>query len=73
MWLTMSDGGKRHIELTPMVHNGMQVVELKDNGSHTYMGLNGTTTNCKLMIQVRDVATTNKELEAEGRSTGAHF
>ncbi|MBZ0223079.1 MAG: hypothetical protein K8F35_08625 [Dokdonella sp.] len=64
--VTLSDGTKRHIELTPMVHNGMEVVELKDNGGHTYMGLNGTTTNGELMVQLRNVATMKQQLKAEG-------
>ena len=64
--VTLSDGTKRHIELTPMVHNGMEVVELKDNGGHTYMGLNGTTANGDLMVQLRDVATMKQQLKAEG-------
>lgn len=64
--VTLSDGSKRHIQLTPMMHHGMQVVELKDNRGHTYMTLNGTTTNGKLMVQVRDLATMKKQLEAEG-------
>lgn len=69
--VTMSNGTKRHIELVPMVHDGMQVIELKDNGGHTYMGLNGTTTNGKLMVQVRDVATMQQQLKAEGWSSTA--
>jgi len=64
--VTLSDGSKRHIELIPMVHNGTQVVEFKDNGGHTYMGLNGTTTNGTLMVQVRNVATMQQQLKTEG-------
>lgn len=64
--VTLSDGSKRHVELIPMIHDGMQVVEFKDNGGHTYMGLNGTAINGALMVQVRDVATTQRELKAEG-------
>ncbi len=64
--LTMSDGSRRVIELTPMVHNGMEVVELKDGGGHSYMGLNGTTTNGTLMVQIRDEALTRRELKEWG-------
>lgn len=64
--VVMSDGTKRVIELTPMVHNGMRVVEFKDTGGHTYMGLNGTTTNGALMVQLRDVEQMHTQLEAEG-------
>lgn len=52
--LTMADGSQRRIELTPMIHDGMDVVRLADNGGVTYMGPNGTTTNGTLMVQVRD-------------------
>lgn len=64
--VTLSDGSRRHIQLTPMMHNGMQVVELRDNDGHTYIELNGTTTSGKLMVQVRDLATMKKQLTAEG-------
>ena len=52
--LTLSDGSTRTIELTAMMRNGMPVVEFKDTGGVTYMGVNGTTTNGRLMVQVRD-------------------
>ena len=64
--VTLTDGTTRSIELTPMVHDGMQVVEFKDTGGHTYMGLNGTTTNGKLMVQLRDVETMHHQLKSEG-------
>jgi len=67
----MSDGSKRTIELTPMVHDGMQVVEFKDNGFRTYMGLNGTTTNGVLMVQLHDVAASNAMLEQQGWKLGS--
>ena len=62
----LSDGSKRTIELTPMVHKGMKVVEFKDTGGLTYMALNGTTTNGKLMVQLRDVEQMRSQLSAEG-------
>ena len=65
--ITLSDGSKREITLTPMVHNGMQVVELKDTGGLTYMSLNGTTTNGKLMVQVKDSTSLQAALKAQGR------
>lgn len=64
--VTLSDGSRRHIELTPMLHDGMQVVRLKDNGRMTYMGLDSTATNDHLMVQVSDVAVVRRRLEAEG-------
>lgn len=64
--ITLSDGSTRHIELTPMIHDGMQVVEFKDNDGLTYMGLDGTTTNGKLMVQLRDVDHMKQQLKAEG-------
>lgn len=51
----MSNGSARTITLTPMIHNGRPVVELNDTGHISYMGLNGTTTNGTLMVQIRDV------------------
>lgn len=51
----LSDGSKREIELTPMVHKGMQLVRLKDSGHLSYMGPNGTTTNGTLMVQLREM------------------
>jgi ATP-dependent Clp protease adapter protein ClpS len=53
--VTLSDGSTRTIELTPMIRDGRPVVEFKDTGGHTYMGLNGTTTNGNLMVQIRDL------------------
>jgi len=64
--ITLSDGSKREIELTPMVHNGMQVVRFKDTGGITYMGLNGTTTNGRLMVQVKDKDASRAALKAQG-------
>ena len=64
--VVLSDGSKRTIELTPMVHNGMRVVEFKDTGGHSYMGLNGTTTNGTLMVQLRDVEQMHARSAAEG-------
>jgi secreted PhoX family phosphatase len=64
--VAMSDGTKRHVELVPMIHDGMKVVELKDNAGHTYMGLNGTTTDGNLMVQVRDIAAMKQLATAAG-------
>lgn len=66
--VTLSDGSTRSIELIPMLHDGMQVVEFKDTGGHTYMGLNGTTTNGKLMVQVRDMDAMRAQLKQQGWS-----
>jgi hypothetical protein len=64
--VTLSDGSMRSIELTPMIHDGVQVVELRDGGHHSYMGLNGTHTNGTLMVQIRDWLTQRQQLKAEG-------
>jgi hypothetical protein len=64
--VTLSDGSKRTVELTPTVHDGMQVVELKDSGAHSYMSLNGTTTNGPLMVGVRDEAEDHRLLKSQG-------
>lgn len=66
--VTLSDGSKRSIELVPMVHEDMQVVEFRDNGSLAYVGPNGSTTNDKLMVQLREVKDMNRELKREGWS-----
>ena len=64
--VTLSDGTVREITLTPMVHNGMQVVEFRDTGGLTYMSLDGTTTNGTLMVQLRDDASDDAALKAQG-------
>jgi ATP-dependent Clp protease adapter protein ClpS len=54
--VTLSNGSTRTLKLTPMVHDKVgDVVELNDGGHVTYMGLNGTTTNGKLMVQLREL------------------
>ena len=62
--VTLSNGSIRNIELTPMIRNGMPVVQLKDGGVCTYMGINGTTVNGRLMVQIRDL----DAMEAQSRS-----
>ncbi|WP_457674654.1 hypothetical protein [Thiolapillus sp.] len=64
--VTLSDGSKRTINLTPLVHDGIQVVKFEDTGGVTYMGLNGTTTNGKLMVQLYDVEKMQQALKEEG-------
>ncbi len=64
--VTLSDGTQRHIELTPMIHDGMQVIEIKDTGGLTYSSLDGATTNGKLMIQITDQESSEAALKAQG-------
>ncbi len=64
--VTLSDGTKRTIDLVPMLHDGMQVVEFKDTGGVSYMGLNGTTTNGKLMVHIYDLDNMHAQLKREG-------
>ena len=64
--VTMSDGTKRTIELTPMLHQGMNVVRLKDNGGMTYSSLNGSTLNGTLLVRLEDQAASKARLKAEG-------
>ena len=64
--ITLSNGKQRTIELTPVVHDGMQVVELKDTGFRSYMSLNGTTTNRELMVQIVDDDSRRRELREQG-------
>lgn len=66
--VSMSDGSVRTVELTPMIRDGRQVVEFKDTGGVTYMGLNGTTTNGSLMVQLRDIEKMKSLLAEEGWS-----
>jgi hypothetical protein len=61
--VTMSNGSTRTIKLTPMIHDGRPVVELNDTGHISYMGLNGTTTNGNLMVQLRDIEEMRRQLE----------
>jgi hypothetical protein len=70
---TLSDGSRRTIELTPVVHRGMQVVELRDTEKlsvpgkgQSYMALNGTTTNGTLMVRIADHAETLRQLREQG-------
>lgn len=64
--VTMSDGKQRKIELTPMMHNGMQVIRLKDNQGLTYMSLTGTALNGSLFVHVEDKTASAARLKAEG-------
>jgi len=64
--LTLSNGKQRTVELTPVIHDGMQVVELKDTGFRSYMSLNGTTTNRDLMVQIVDADERHRELKEQG-------
>jgi ATP-dependent Clp protease adapter protein ClpS len=54
--VTLSDGTTRTVELTPMMRNGMPVVELKGTGGSNCIGmmrvLTATQTHDKLMVQV---------------------
>jgi hypothetical protein len=64
--VTMSDGKQRRIELTPMVHKGMQVIQLKDNEGRTYVGLDGMTLNGTLLVDLQDNAAAKARLKSEG-------
>jgi hypothetical protein len=65
--ITMSDGSKRTIKLTPMIRDGKQVIKWSGDGEGgTYMGLNGATTNGKIMVQVRDLAEAQRQLKEQG-------
>jgi hypothetical protein len=72
--VTMSDGTQRTIGLRPVTHNGMQVLELSDKTGAgagqegvTYMGTNGTTTDGKLMISVKDLDAIRAQMKAAKR------
>lgn len=51
----MSDGSERTLRLQPLIRQNERVLALEDNGKMTYMGMNGTTTNGTLMVQVREL------------------
>ncbi len=55
--VTLSDGTTRTVQLTPVVRDGQLMIELNDSGHRTYMGTDGTTTNGRLMVQVREIDT----------------
>ena len=63
--ITMSDGKQRQIGLTPMIYKGTRVVRLQDSGHTSYMGLNGTTLNGTLLVQLRDKDAAKTSLKAE--------
>jgi len=65
--VTLSDGSVRTVQLTPMIHNGMQVVEINDNGHISYTSLiGGSATNGNLMIRVIDDAAMKRSLRDQG-------
>ncbi len=51
--VTLSDGSTRTVRLTPAIYKDMELVQLNDTGHVSYMGPHGTTTNGRLMVQVR--------------------
>ena len=63
--ITMSDGKQRDIALTPMIYKGKHVVRLQDSGHTSYMGLNGTTLNGTLLVQLRDKNAAKASWQAE--------
>jgi hypothetical protein len=63
--VTLSDGSTRHIVLTPMMHAGLPVLEFKDNAGKTYMGLNSTSIDGKLLVQVYDADQQDAEFRSE--------
>lgn len=54
--VTLSDGTTRSVELTPVMRNGMPVIELKDTGCRSHMGITHVLTATKihgnLMVRV---------------------
>lgn len=51
--VTLTDGSSRTVKLTPVVHDGQEMVQLDIDGHVTYMGPNGTTRNREtLMVSV---------------------
>jgi ATP-dependent Clp protease adapter protein ClpS len=57
--VTLSDGRKRTVQLTPMMRKGESVIEFKEADFRSYMGMarvrHGGYTNGNLMIQISDL------------------
>jgi ATP-dependent Clp protease adapter protein ClpS len=57
--VSLSDGSTRTVELTPMIREGRLVMELKDTGHCSYMGIipvrTGGHTNGNLMFRIFDL------------------
>jgi hypothetical protein len=53
--VTLSDGSQRTIKLTPVVKDGREMLELDDSGVISWIGLDGSQTNGKLMVRVNQV------------------
>ena len=68
--LKLSDGSTRTIELTPTIHNGMDLVQINDSGRVTYTALNGMQLNGSLLINLRDVAETQRQMCEQGWKMG---
>jgi len=63
--VTLADGSLRTVKLTPVVHDGRELVQLDIDGHVTCMGINGTTRNREtLMVSVW-------EYPEEGAATAA--
>lgn len=60
--VTMQDQSVRDIRLTPMLKDGRLVVRFDDTGGHTFMGPNGSTTNGRLLVQLRDLDQIDAEI-----------
>ena len=64
--IILSDGTTHEIELTPALYEGKQVIEYKDNGKVSYQGLNWTSREGALVVQVRNQEHARDEMIAEG-------
>jgi hypothetical protein len=49
----------------PMMHNGIRVMQLKDTGGMSYMGLNGTALN-GVVCRIARSGNNDAQLKAEG-------
>jgi ATP-dependent Clp protease adapter protein ClpS len=69
--VSLSDGNTHTVELTPMVRDGLPVVEIKGVGALSYMGTVNSSKRCgRLMVQVADYDAVRAEwhLWVEARS-----
>lgn len=64
--VSLSDGTTHDIELTPTMYEGKQSIEYMDNDKSTYQGLNWTSREGSLVVQVRNEEYARDEMVAEG-------
>jgi hypothetical protein len=71
----MADGSRRKITLHAVSKNGVPLVELLDQSvdgtRHSFMGRNGTTTDGRLMVSIKDMAELQRDMRQVTAGTHA--